>query len=77
MHRPLATCMRFVQQWSSQEPAKEATWQLLDTTALGSAAALTFWRPQAPIGYAILGDCAVRGTSQPTFQARRCTHMTG
>ena len=50
------------------QPSSLAAGDLLNMHALGEEGELTFWRPQPPVGYAILGDCAIAGTSQPTFQ---------
>ena len=75
--RPLASCSRFVQQWTSMQPSSLAAGDLLNMHALGEEGELTFWRPQPPVGYAILGDCAIAGTSQPTFQVPRQQPMHG
>ena len=67
--RPLARCARFVRTWSNApEPAGAAAAAVLDTNVLGSQRGLSFWRPQAPTGYACLGDCVTTGTMQPAFQ---------
>ena len=69
MHRPLARCGRFVRTWSNApEPSGAAAAAVLDTNVLGSQRGLSFWRPQAPPGYAPLGDCVTTGTAQPAFQ---------
>lgn len=66
--RPLAMCSRFVRQWASQPAAAGAAGAVVITHVLGEDRGLTFWRPQPPLGYAIVGDCAVAGSAQPTFQ---------
>ena len=42
----------------------------MDTDVLGAERGVTFWRPQAPLGYAVVGDCVTAGSAQPTFQVR-------
>jgi hypothetical protein len=37
---------------------------------VGCNEGVTFWRPIAPVGYGILGDCATVAAKQPTFQVR-------
>ncbi len=70
MRRPLARCARFVQVWSNHPEAAGPAGGVTDTCVLGGERGLTFWRAQAPTGYARLGDCVTTGTMQPTFQAR-------
>jgi len=53
---PLTTeCRVFDRVWSSGTAA-----------ASPAGSSLTFWRPRAPPGYAVLGDCVVAGSSVPT-----------
>ena len=55
--------------WSTAPQPQTGTLALLDTDVLAGRRGLTFWRPQPPVGYAVLGDCVTAGTSQqPTFQ---------
>ncbi|KAK9819963.1 hypothetical protein WJX72_004515 [[Myrmecia] bisecta] len=63
--RPIAKCTTFVKLWSNSSAQSGSP---VDTSVLGEERGLTFWRPQAPIGYAILGDCMTSGKKQPTFQ---------
>lgn len=67
-HRPMAKCTRFSQIWSNQPTYHNAAASSCDAHVLGSERGVTFWRPQAPIGYAVLGDCITAGSTQPTFQ---------
>ena len=55
--------------WSTETQPQTGTPALLDTDVLAGSRGLTFWRPQPPVGYAVLGDCVTAGTAyQPTFQ---------
>ena len=64
----MAKCTRFSQVWSNRPAYATAAASSCDAHVLGSERGVTFWRPQAPIGYAILGDCITPGSAQPTFQ---------
>ena len=64
----MAKCTRFSQIWSNRPTYAHAAASSCDAHVLGSERGVTFWRPQAPIGYAILGDCITAGSTQPTFQ---------
>lgn len=60
-----------LQIWSSnREGSKGGLQSLLDTDVLAGSKGLTFWQPQPPTGYGVLGDCVTSGAAQPTFQAR-------
>jgi hypothetical protein len=48
-------------------PSREVS-QVLEAKLVGTAPGITFWRPLPPIGYAILGDCVMLGSAQPSFQ---------
>ncbi len=50
--------------------------EALESLLVGADQGLTIWRPQAPTGYAILGDCITLGDAQPTFQVGACTVAT-
>ncbi|XP_020520361.1 uncharacterized protein LOC18430003 [Amborella trichopoda] len=50
---PVASCTNFVRVWTSRKGNR--TWQ-----------GLTIWRPQAPSGYVILGDCVTSGPTTPS-----------
>ncbi len=64
-----------LQVWSSEK--KEGyTEAVLDTDVLGAAGGLTFWRPLPAVGYAVFGDCATAGTSQPAFQVRSLNSLS-
>ena len=65
--RPLARCASFVKVWSNVHLAREVS-QALEAKLVGTAPGVTFWRPLPPIGYAILGDCVMLGSAQPSFQ---------
>ena len=55
--------------WSTETQPQTGTLALLDTDVLAGSRGLTFWRPQPPVGYAVLGDCVTAGTAhQPAFQ---------
>ena len=64
----MAKCTRFSQVWSNRPTYAHAAASSCDVHVLGSERGVTFWRPQAPIGYAVLGDCITAGSAQPTFQ---------
>ncbi len=64
----MAKCTRFSQVWSNRPTYAHAAASSCDAHVLGSERGVTFWRPQAPIGYAVLGDCITAGSAQPTFQ---------
>ena len=66
--RPMAKCTRFSQVCSNRPTYANAAASSCDAHVLGSERGVTFWRPQAPIGYATLGDCITAGSTQPTFQ---------
>eukprot|EP00884_Botryococcus_braunii_P010315 jgi/Botrbrau1/19285/Bobra.0073s0028.1 len=66
--RPLARCSRFVSVWSSGGSAGGPAGELAEPHVIGTDSGVTFWRPQAPTGYAPLGDCITRGDRQPTYQ---------
>ena len=67
----MARCTSFNAVWSSVASEGPALARALDALLVGSDAGVTFWRPQPPIGYGVLGDCATSGDAQPTFQARQ------
>ena len=73
----MAKCTRFSQIWSNRPTYTYAAAASCDAHVLGSERGVTFWKPQAPTGYAILGDCITAGTAQPTFQVGRlcCKHL--
>ena len=50
--------------------------EALESLLVGADQGLTVWQPQAPTGYAILGDCITLGDAQPTFQVSACTVVT-
>ena len=68
----MAKCTRFTQLWTNQPDHRTSAAACTDAHVLGSDRGITVWRPQAPIGYAILGDCITDGGSQPTFQVCIC-----
>lgn len=77
----MAKCTRFSQVWSNRPTYANAAASSCDAHVLGSERGVTFWRPQAPIGYAVLGDCITAGSTQPTFQVGlhlqhlKCKHV--
>ena len=68
--RPLARCTAFTKVWSNACEGRSVR-ETLDSVLVGANQGLTVWRPQAPTGYAILGDCITLGGTQPTFQVGR------
>lgn len=64
---PLARCANFVNVWSNVRPPCEVS-HALEAKLVESAPCVTFWRPLPPIGYAVLGDCVMLGSAQPSFQ---------
>ena len=73
--RPIAKCTRFNLIWSNRPVYAHAAASSCDAHVLGSDRGVTFWRPQAPNGYAVLGDCITAGSTQPTFQV--CLALLG
>lgn len=65
--RPLARCTAFTKVWSNACEGSGVR-ETLESLLVGADQGLTVWRPQAPTGYAILGDCITLGSTQPTFQ---------
>jgi len=70
-NRPLARCTAFTKVWSNASEGRSVR-DTLDHVLIGADQGLTVWRPQAPTGYAILGDCITLGDTQPTFQVSVC-----
>ncbi len=66
-NRPLARCTAFTKVWSNASEGRSVR-DTLDRVLVGADQGLTVWRPQAPTGYAVLGDCITLGDTQPTFQ---------
>ena len=63
-------CARFERVWSSAAEAADGAGGAVETDAVAGERGVTVWRPQAPAGYAPLGDCITAGARQPSFQAR-------
>jgi vacuolar protein sorting-associated protein 13A/C len=68
--QPLARVDKFVYMWSSHGAAEGcgvgppyATAGAGGVDVIGSGKGLTVWRPQPPMGYALLGDVLAAGTS--------------
>ena len=69
--RPLARCTAFTKIWSNACEGIGVR-ETLESLLVGADQGLTVWRPRAPTGYAILGDCITLGATQPTFQVNFC-----
>ena len=63
-------CARFERVWTNHVEAAGAAGAAVDTDAVSGERGVSVWRPQAPAGYAALGDCVTPGARQPSFQAR-------
>jgi len=70
LRRPLVQCARFERVWTNHVEAAGAAGGAVDTDAVSGERGVSVWRPQAPAGYAALGDCVTPGARQPSFQAR-------
>lgn len=66
----MAKCTRFSQIWSNRPTYATSAEASCDAHVLGGERGVTIWRPQPPLGYAILGDCITAGSTQPAFQVR-------
>ena len=73
--RPLARCTAFTKVWSNAGEGHGVR-EELESLLVGADQGLTIWRPQAPTGYATLGDCITLSDAQPTFQVSACTTGT-
>lgn len=66
--RPVARCASYVKVADGFRDTGDQGGTEQARSFTSSAPTVTFWRPVAPAGYAVLGHCATIDRQQPAFQ---------